>query len=244
MLLSCHGDDLWRGGKGFCFIPEEGWFFRDMDSGGLATMTDEEIRNLLLAHPEEGWKPFWDRHGRFISQMIQRYRLHAEDSEEVLQEVSFRLIKDNLRLLRSWDPRRCMLRGYLAVIISSTCRSYLRSLRRRNFKNRFLSQNDPAIASFFMLELPDSGPSPLDLLHRQELTLLLWDCLDSSERSGIVKCRDRLLLEMRLNGANTLQIAQRLGISQGNAAIRYHRLKKVLKERLMQLGLRTEDLVS
>ncbi len=206
-------------------------------------MSDEEIRNRLLAHPEEGWKSFWDRHGRFISQMIQRYHLHAEDSEEVLQEVSFRLIKDNLRLLRSWDPRRCMLRGYLAVVTSSTCRSYLRSLNRKNSRDKFLSQNDPSIASFLMLELPDQAPGPLEHLYRQELTLLLRNCLDSPELSRIVKHPDRLILEMRLNGANNLQIANRLGISQGNAAIRYHRLKKVLKERLVRLGLRSEDLV-
>jgi RNA polymerase sigma factor (sigma-70 family) len=214
-----------------------------MQRGGVDWVSDEELRNRVVNQPEQGWSELWERYGGFISAVVRRYSLHTEDSKEILQEVSLRLVKDNLHLLRSWDPGRCVLRGYLAVVTSSVCRSYLRSAYRHNSRLRFLSRDDPGAASQLIPFMYDPTPSPLEHLHRENLETLLKDCFDAWERAGELRHEDRLLLEMRLGGANNLQIARELGISQGNAATRYHRLKQALKRQLSNHGVKSTDLV-
>lgn len=214
-----------------------------MQSGGVNHITDEEIRNRLISHPEEGWRPFWERHGNFILRIIRRYHLKSEDSQEILQEVSLRLVKDNLRLLRSWDPGRGMLRGYLAVVTSSTCRSYLRSIYRHNDSVIFISRDDPNTDPLITSHLSDPSPGPMERLQQRDVATLLMECLDSWEKAGELKADDYQLLRWRLEGLDNAQIASRLGISPGNASIRYHRLKHALKDRLARSGLKAEDML-
>lgn len=112
--------------------------------------------------------------GRILSARgLSRDRQRAED---ISQDVFLRLIKDDFRLLRTFDPSRASLPTWLTIIARS---SAIDSVRRRQFQSVPLEQAPP-------IAVPPSEPSepasatehlPVGLLSaRQKLILhLLFD---------------------------------------------------------------------
>jgi RNA polymerase sigma factor (sigma-70 family) len=135
-----------------------------------------------------GSKPAWDafveRFGRVIYAAVHRtLHLHAsgtgqQDAQDVAQDVFVRLVKENYRLLRTYDAGRASLSTWLTIVARSVAVDHV---RRRRLETVPLEQAQGAIArgdaSAQGGRHSDSPDLPIDLLSpRQRLVLhLLFD---------------------------------------------------------------------
>ena len=138
----------------------------------------------ILAKCLEGQKPAWDafvdRYGPVILAAVRhllRVRGRAEQAtaEDIVQDVFLRLIKNDLRLLRSYDPVRASLATWLTIIARSTTIDFL---RRRRLPVVPLENAPPVVAHHEPAEFgapTDALPHGL-LTGRQRLILhLIFD---------------------------------------------------------------------
>jgi len=124
------------------------------------------------------WQAFVDRYARVIHTAVQgvlsrgspgRQDVHAED---ITQEVFLRLVRDDFRLLRLFDPTRASLVTYLTIISRSTT---LDRVRRRYLKtvplNVMADQTAQPPEPLRSIQIPPDLLSP-----RQQLVLqMLFD---------------------------------------------------------------------
>lgn len=196
-------------------------------------LSDEDLVACVLSDPEEGMKVLLAQHGALIRTLIRRQGFSNEDCKEVYQEVSLRLIKDNLKLIKGWDPTRCPLRGYLAVITQSACLNFYRSSFHRYSREK-ATQDEVSWA----LEWAQSNTStPLERLERHRLLERLARGLDALQGMGRFTEQDRLIFEFRIGGMTWEQIAESLGISCQTARNRMYRLKQALKKGMHRLAI-------
>ncbi|MEJ2027522.1 MAG: sigma-70 family RNA polymerase sigma factor [Limibacillus sp.] len=90
--------------------------------------SENEIQELVT-----GGKGLWDRfvrdHAPLIYAAVQRKLVPAgrsQDREDVAQDVFIRLIKNDFKLLRSFDASRAKLSTWLTIVASSTAIDHLR----------------------------------------------------------------------------------------------------------------------
>ena len=203
---------------------------------------DETLRDLILSDPEKGWENFRLRFKAFLHSLIRRYGFSEEDTEEVYQEILLRLVKDNNKLLRAWDPARCSLRGYLGVVATSVSLNYLRSSFHRFTQRRVFPERTPGEPTELLDLVQDPAPSPAERLHRMDLASLFEKCIEEWSREGSLRPEDCLILGMRLSGLGQSEIARMLGTTPSNVGVRFYRLKKELKKRLKRANLKDLDL--
>ncbi len=195
----------------------------------------------VFKEPEQGWGEFWGEYRPFVETLILRYRLTKEDSEDLFQEVSLRLAKNEGELLRAWDSQRSSLKGYLSVITTSVCLNFLRSAFHKYSKRKMgypTQDNLPEVIQHFH----DPTPSPRERFERLELLRVIEESLNALEKEGKMGNHDRLLFQYRLAGMTFVEIGQLLGISLENALQRFHRSKQVVRKRLQSLGLSDKGL--
>jgi RNA polymerase sigma factor (sigma-70 family) len=195
---------------------------------------DCALISKILSKPQEGWQEFEERYGRLIRSWVGHYHASPEDTEEIYQEICIRLVKKDYKLLRAWVPERCPLPGYLAVITTSVCLNFFRSSFHvysiRKWTSTQVEENGDAWDLLSTLE--DSAPSPRERLMRMEMLGRLEGLLQTWTETEEIPREDRLLLQFRLGGMSYRQMGKVLGISEQNAAVRFHRLKNRLKEHL------------
>lgn len=140
----------------------------------------EEVLRGAVEGACRGEKPAWDR---FVASALPPIRSavlgaftrrgRGSDHEEVLdaiQEVFVRLIRDDHRLLREYDPERSTLSTYLAVVARSTAHNLL---RRRVTRPGLTAEEADAAAPLAPPD-PELPTLPLELLStRQRLVLRL-----------------------------------------------------------------------
>ena len=90
--------------------------------------SESDIQELMT-----GGKGLWDRfvrdHAALIYAAVQRKLVPAgrsQDREDVAQDVFIRLIKNDFKLLRSFDASRAKLSTWLTIVASSTAIDHLR----------------------------------------------------------------------------------------------------------------------
>ncbi|MCG3195575.1 MAG: sigma-70 family RNA polymerase sigma factor [Candidatus Omnitrophica bacterium] len=203
--------------------------------------SDEWLREQLLQSPEEGWSQFWRVHGPFVERIVGRFQLRKEDREEVLQEVSHALVKENFKVLREWNPERCSLRGFLSVIVARNVISFFRSgFHSYNARKSSLPSEGVSPEGFSLL-LEDSANTPAERLHRIELVRSLLKLLDDWVAQHQISATDRMLVLLRLRGMTFTQISNALGISRSSATVRFTRIKPFLKRRFEEEGFSPQD---
>ncbi len=87
-----------------------------------------------LQGDKEGWDAFVRRVAPIIFRAVARVLARhgrIEECEDATQDVFVRLIKDDHRLLRSYDPSRSSLSTWLTVVARSTALDLLRRQRLR-----------------------------------------------------------------------------------------------------------------
>ncbi len=141
----------------------------------------EELQACLDRRPD-AWEAFVRRYGPLIHGTARRVLANRtrQDvhllTEDVVQEVFLRLVKDDLALLRTFDPSRASLSTWLTIVTRSTT---IDVLRRRSLPTVPLSEAlaDQLPGRSAPLDAPDPVAIPPGLLSpRQTLVLhLLFD---------------------------------------------------------------------
>ncbi|MHC4948309.1 MAG: RNA polymerase sigma factor [Planctomycetota bacterium] len=126
---------------------------------------------------KRAWDAFVERMAPVIAAAVRRTMSGAgpdpDEVDDAVQEVFVRLVRDDFRVVRRFDPGRASLTTWLSVVARSCAVDQLRRRRRRG-RTTPLSENLPAPDP----PAPVEGPAPpLDLLTaRQRLVLhLLFD---------------------------------------------------------------------
>ncbi|KKK70872.1 hypothetical protein LCGC14_2919620 [marine sediment metagenome] len=141
-------------------------------------MPMDRMLQECLEGQKRAWDSFVDRYAPVIFAAVGRaLRAHGGgrpylSAEDAAQDVFVRLIKDDLRLLRTYDPARSSLPTWLTIVARSTT---IDSLRRRRLRTVPLDDAPPLVAP---PEAPPAslptGELPADILTpRQRLVLTL-----------------------------------------------------------------------
>lgn len=148
---------------------------------------DEETDIIRVV---SGEKAAWDRFvekfsGLLFGVTIRTLRartasLDQEDARDVVQEIFLRLVKDDFRLLRTYDPERASLPTWLTVVARSSAIDFLRRPERSRETEELDDTLEAADDVPFggRLELP---PGLLSERQRQILHLLFDEDMDVAE---------------------------------------------------------------
>ncbi len=101
----------------------------DIQSLCAMSELDKMHLKLLRCGDAAAWCAFVSAAGPLLKGVILRvlYRAgRADECADVLQEVFLRLVRDDFRLLRRYDPQRARLGTWLRVVASSTAIDWLR----------------------------------------------------------------------------------------------------------------------
>ena len=195
---------------------------------------DEVLRNRVLTCPGEGWIDLLSRYASLIQGRIASYRFSPDDAEDVYQEVCLRLVKNEAKLLRDWDPTRGPLPLYLGLITTSVCLNYLKSgfyaYRQRKLEPKKGTWSQWEI--FALLE--DPAPTPAERLQRLERLRQVETYLEAWADSRVLSQRDRLFIRFRLGGMSYEELSAILGISLSYSKVLFFRLRKDLIQFFIQ----------
>jgi RNA polymerase sigma-70 factor (ECF subfamily) len=133
----------------------------------------------LFSGDSGNWAEFVEHYAGIVYAAVRKAlerhtgRVHAADLQDASNEVFLRLIKDDYRLLRTFNPDRASLSTWLTVVARSTAIDYLRKSRRHETGREGLIDIMEAPAS----SRPIADSLPADLLtSRQRLIMeLLYD---------------------------------------------------------------------
>ncbi len=156
---------------------------------------DKVLTNCLRGQ-KWAWDAFVQRYAPVIMAAIHRIlsargpTTNQQIAEDICQDVFVRLIKNDFRLLRSYDPTRASLSTWLTIISRSSAIDFL---RRRQLPTVPLDQA-PVIAS------PTKAPEPSSVAERLPV--------------GLLSPRQKLILKLIFDRQmDTAAIAKLLGIS-------------------------------
>lgn len=202
----------------------------------------EELRAQILANPEEGWRTFLSEFGPLLRSLIRKFGLSPEDQEEVFQEVTHTLIRNNYRAFRAWEHEKSSLSNYIAVI---TIRATVSFTKSAYYQHTLKVQRDaggtdgtPSILA--LLESPTRNPRDrLDRIHTAEAFETI---LDRLLEKGTLRREDHQLLLLRLRGLSYREIEPILGLSVETLTSRFTRLKPILKSALVSQNIRSDTL--
>ena len=177
-------------------------------------LTEEETITRLAEFPEdeEAWRELYIRFWPFVFGTI--YHLlggRRAEVEDLAQDVFLRLIKYRpFGRLRSHNA----FRTYLQVV----CRNVVRSFIQRRAKE------EPSMPFEALLHEPETTASLQDSGHA------VRDLVEVLERtSGQLSKSEHQMLQLLLDGVSLSEMAEYMGISYANAAVRLHRLRAKLR---------------
>lgn len=202
--------------------------------------SDLELRDRLISDPDSHWPDFWHQFGALIKGRIRAFRLSREDFEDVLQDISLHLIKNNCATLRNWDPSRSSLSSYLKVVVSSRCLDYIKSQFYKEMHNPKIlpTETDDGLD---LLEIIDSGEKdPSERLQLLRLSAAVDQVLNGMCKNKLLKPVDRQLILLRAYGLSFKEIGVITGMREGTLMTRFSRLRSIVSDRLQQAGIGPE----
>ncbi|MGC9319128.1 MAG: RNA polymerase sigma factor [Armatimonadota bacterium] len=165
-----------------------------------------------------------DRYARHLRMLIARYAPNPEDRRDLFSEIIARLLRDDRRALRAWEPR-APFAAYLTTIAVRHCIAWLG--RRRGLQER-IADLQPADEGGNPLEdaIPAGPESEPDAkVERLETRRILHHAAMQLSDS------DRLVLAMRFaDGLSGPAIARVLGITHGAARQRIYKALRRLAD--------------
>jgi DNA-directed RNA polymerase specialized sigma24 family protein len=170
----------------------------------------KELLEKCARGSSEAWSKLVDRVADLTysvcAQTLSLYRSDCpkSDVEDACQEVFLRLIKDEYRLLRAYDPSRASLETWLTLVSRSTAIDWLRRLRPAAVALDAL----PASSSPSSPPAADARSVPTDLLSRRQALVL------------------RLLFDADME---VRDVARRLGVSEQTVRSTKHKALEILR---------------
>jgi RNA polymerase sigma-70 factor, ECF subfamily len=191
--------------------------------------TDRQLLRRLLVTDDRAWAEMVRRYRaliyRCITKVTGRYAPHLSgaDLDEIYAEVLMNLLRDDMRKLRLYNPRRgTKLSSWIGMITINAAYDFLRSAGRRPVLDRI----DGAP------ETGDEGErSPLDLLIEKErwnhLNTVLTDFSD----------KDRTFLDLYYGqGMDAAAVADEMAISLKTVYSKKHKIRAHLRRCLDESG--------
>ena len=182
----------------------------------MAREPDQFDLKACLRGEKRAWDAFVERHARVIFAAVQRaLRVHApragaEDVQDAAQELFVRLVKDDFRLLRSYDPSRAGLTTWLTVVARSTAIDHA---RKRRLETTGLDH---------AADVADPAPPPTAAEARATEAVGIPE--------GLLSPRQQLILRMLFDeGMAVEQVAEALGVEAQTVRSTQH--KAILKLR-------------
>lgn len=179
---------------------------------------DATLIEGLLLNDEEAWRVFHERYSRqllaVISRVIRRFpQLTGTDHlEEIYASLCLRLLKDDKRRLRSFDPSRGTPLGtWLCALARNSAHDFLRIHRRQPW----LCKVGDDLAE---VEAPSDTPDAFSVCSEREQARVLCHLVDGLSE------RDREFLGAYLQGFEPEQIAAQLGISVSTVYSKKHKI--------------------
>lgn len=147
-----------------------------------------------------------------------RYESHGVEIEDIFQEVFVRLVKDDFRLLRTFDPGRATLSTWLTIVARSTA---IDCLRRRRLNT--VSINPSQVGAAPTADTDSSATEALD---------------GSILPMHLLTERQRLVLQLLFDDGMTVeQVARRMGVDDQTIRSTKHKALTRLRE---HYGVRTK----
>lgn len=169
------------------------------------TMNDLALLEAVLSADQLAWRELIRRFRgliyRCITKVLSRYEsvLSNEDVNEIFSEVCFNLLRNNMKKLRVYDPRRgSKLGSWIGLITINTSYDHLRVTARQPVLDRIDG----------ILEREDCRPDPLDRLLEKER----WHRLNNL--AADFSARDQRFMELYFGrGLKPCEVARAMNIS-------------------------------
>jgi DNA-directed RNA polymerase specialized sigma24 family protein len=195
-------------------------------------LSESVVVQQILDCPEEGWPLFQEQFGLFITGRVALFHFSAEDRDDLLQEISFRLVRHDFKLIRQWDSNRCSFKGYLSVIIQSICRDFLRSAFYRYSQKSISLPGDEEEGG----AIPDNKEL-FEEICTKDLDQAFIKILVAMTEVGELRAEDMVLLLLRKRGESFKEIASYLGTTEQYLLGRFHRICPRLVKRFQESGI-------
>jgi RNA polymerase sigma-70 factor, ECF subfamily len=178
--------------------------------------TDSELLRRTLRNETRAWNELVRRFRslifRCVTKVLGRYEnvLSSADADEVYGEVMMTLVRDGMRKLRLYDPRRgTKLSSWIGMIATNVAYDYLRGTARRPILDRIDGVPD----------IEEEAASPLDDMlsdeRRQSLNTMLADYSD----------KDRAFVSLYYaQGLDAEEVAEEMNISVKTVYSKKHKL--------------------
>ncbi len=174
-------------------------------------MTMDIDLDACIRGDKQAWDAFVERWAGVIHAAVQR-AFHGgrgaaarAEVQDTVQDIFMRLIKDEYRLLRSYDPTRASLSTWLTLVARSTA---IDRLRRKRAPTIPLEPDDAPVASGVREPSADAPEIPLHLLSaRQRLVLrLLFDeQMSVAEAAGFIGVDQQTIRSTKHKALNRLR---------------------------------------
>jgi len=178
-------------------------------------MASDLFVNLDISAVVSGEKAAWDRfaekYAGLILGMAQRVlrmktgSCNPEDARDIAQEVFVRLVRNNFRLLRLYDPAKSSLSTWLTVVTRSTTLDYLRASARHSHTEP-LSEDLAAKPDEPFQGRMDLPADFLSKRQRQIVRLLYFDGLDVGDVADMLKIRAQTVRSLKHKALDKLRL--------------------------------------
>jgi len=182
-------------------------------------ISDHVLVARALARDGGAWRELLRRYGRLILACItrtgKRYGLvlSEPDVEDIYADVCLRLLAEDMRRLRAYDPRRAKFSTWVGMIAVQATTDHLRVIARRP------TVGMPSSAE----QNPDVRPGPAEALMARER----WEQIEARLNTMTPRDRRFFVLHFAL-GLDPEAVASALGISKKTVYTRVHRIRKLL----------------
>src|SRR5467141_4684771 len=179
---------------------------------------------VLVAAAKSGSSPAFEvlveRHARRILRVAQRVTGNREDAEDIVQQS----LQKAFVHLRQFEGKSSFSTWLTRIAINEA----LILLRKsRGLREALSSDSTEGEEAQFVLEIPDSGPSPEDNYSQRERRRILFAALNELPH------RTRRAIQLReLDERSTEETARIMGISVGAVKARVFHGRRKLRERL------------
>jgi RNA polymerase sigma-70 factor, ECF subfamily len=194
--------------------------------GDLAVLDEAALIPNLLVDDERAWRTFHELYSGRLQGAISRVTRHfpqltgTDHVDEIYGTLCLRLLSDDKRRLRSFDPARgTPLGAWLCALAKNSAHDFLRSRQRQPWLGRLADDvNDVEPGS----DMPDA----FTLYSMREGARQLEQLLRTLSE------RDQEFMQAFLEGLEPEEIAQRLGISVSTVYSKKHKILARLENAL------------